>query len=129
MKCIHCNSTKLIRFGKSKNNVQLFKCCNCSRRFRESYRNKSWIITNQTIINYVKEGLGIRSIARLLNISPSTVISRIKTISKSMKKPFPVFFGLKIYLSNMNSIQIYNLNIYSIENSQLKHQFNPKFTT
>src|SRR5271168_4248940 len=36
---------------------------------------------------HVKEGCGIRSIARLLNISASTVLKRIKTIAGAIKKP------------------------------------------
>jgi len=35
----------------------------------------------------LKEGCGIRGIARLLKISPHTVIQRIKTITSNIKKP------------------------------------------
>jgi hypothetical protein len=35
----------------------------------------------------VKEGCGIRSISRLLKVSPNTVIKRIKQVAKSISKP------------------------------------------
>jgi IS1 family transposase len=38
-------------------------------------------------VSYLKEGLGIRSIARLLGISVNTVMSRIKKISTQIRKP------------------------------------------
>ena len=42
---------------------------------------------NNKIFSYIKEGCGIRSIARLLQISTSTVLRRIKDIADCIKKP------------------------------------------
>src|SRR5690606_30190358 len=39
------------------------------------------------IIKYLKEGMGIRSISRILEISTNTVTSRIITIANSIKHP------------------------------------------
>jgi transposase-like protein len=47
---------------------------------------------NSNITAHVKEGCGIRSIARLLHISVTTVIDRILKIANSIKKP-PVKTG------------------------------------
>lgn len=53
-----------------------------------NYINKAYIADiNIPIVNYLIEGCGIRSIARLLNISPNTVIRRIKIIAADIKKP------------------------------------------
>jgi IS1 family transposase len=63
---------------------------------------------NESVINYVKEGCGIRSISRLLNISVNTVLSRIKTLASHIKKPI-ISTGkiyevdeLKTYIKNKN---------------------------
>jgi len=50
---------------------------------------------NQDIISLTKEGMGIRSTARFLKISATTLLSRIVTIAKSISPP-AVPFG-KIY--------------------------------
>jgi hypothetical protein len=42
---------------------------------------------NPDIAAHVKEGCGIRSIARLLKIAVGTVLKRIKIIADSIKKP------------------------------------------
>jgi insertion element IS1 protein InsB len=42
---------------------------------------------NQNIIALTKEGVGIRGTARLLGISPTTLISRIKKIASQIKAP------------------------------------------
>ena len=42
---------------------------------------------NRTISEYIKEGVGIRGIARLLEISTTTLIKRIISISKDITAP------------------------------------------
>ena len=42
---------------------------------------------DQNIIALTKEGVGIRGTARLLGISPTTLISRIKKIASEIKEP------------------------------------------
>jgi insertion element IS1 protein InsB len=42
---------------------------------------------DSTIIAFVKEGCGIRSIARLLRISTNTVLGRITAIANAIPKP------------------------------------------
>ncbi|WP_143013885.1 IS1-like element transposase [Mucilaginibacter sp. OK268] len=51
-----------------------------SHYFKKAYKSG----TNSYIINHVREGCGIRSIARLLNIPPNTVIRRIKNIASTI---------------------------------------------
>ena len=48
---------------------------------------------DQRIIVYVKEGCGIRSISRIIGISTSTVIARIKRIASSTKRAGPIVQG------------------------------------
>lgn len=84
--CIHCNSSLIIRSGRTPSGNQRFSCRQCNRRSVECYsynaHNKD---ISQQIILFVKEGLGIRSMARVLKISVTTVISRIKKIAGQLK--------------------------------------------
>jgi insertion element IS1 protein InsB len=67
---------------------QRYRCKSCKSTFMGTYINKACHITiSRSIIDHVREGCGIRSIARLLNISADTVLSRIKHIASHIKKP------------------------------------------
>jgi IS1 family transposase len=64
---------------------------------------------NSSTTAFVKEGCGIRSIARLLHISPNTVLGRIKAIASAIIKPV-VTIGrtyevdeLKTYVANKSN--------------------------
>jgi insertion element IS1 protein InsB len=63
-------------------------CKNCKKTQLHLYAKRAYRASiNSDIAVHVKEGCGIRSIARLLNISAGTVLSRIKTIAGDIKKP------------------------------------------
>ncbi|MHB8209566.1 hypothetical protein [Mucilaginibacter sp.] len=71
------------------------------------YSNNAYTSTiNHEVASRMKEGCGIRSIARLLNISIITVLSRIKRIAVGIIKPIPAMGGtyemdeLKTYIKN-----------------------------
>jgi insertion element IS1 protein InsB len=60
----------------------------CCHRFIESYTNQAYKPdVNQNIIELTKEGLGIRSTARILNISTTTLLKRIVSIARNIKQP------------------------------------------
>lgn len=86
--CPHCRTKKLIKNGFTKNKKQQFYCKNCQKRCIDFYTNKAWNPdTNAKIILFTKEGLGIRSTARVLKISTTTLLKRIITIAKSIPPP------------------------------------------
>lgn len=93
MECLKCESKKIIKYGKNKRGNQTYKCNTCKIRFIGKYKNKSYVVSDTSIITLVKEGCGIRSMARILNISPTTVISRIKRTSNSICRPFSIVNG------------------------------------
>lgn len=65
-----------------------YRCKNCGKTTVENYSYEAYQSdTNQKIIIYTKEGLGIRSTARILKISTSTLLSRIINIAKSIASP------------------------------------------
>lgn len=60
-------------------------------------------MSDEQIIRYVKRGVGIRGMADLLEISPTTVITRIKLIAKKIKQPSPMPFGKEYEIDEMSS--------------------------
>lgn len=81
-----CNGS-LIKFGRSKGR-QRYRCKNCNVTQMGSYLHLAYqSYVNQQIVSHIKEGCGIRSIARLLNIACGTVVSRIKLIAGFIKRP------------------------------------------
>jgi insertion element IS1 protein InsB len=85
--CFKC-ANYLIRYGKSAQNKQRYYCKHCKSTHVEGY---SYVAQqpeiNTSIISLTKEGCGIRSIARLLQISATTVISRVKKIASEIIQP------------------------------------------
>ena len=85
-KCRYCHN-ETIKFGKF-NGAQRYRCKSCKKTQLLNYISfacKPDI--NSSIAAHVKEGCGIRSIARLLHISATTVINRIQKIADNIKKP------------------------------------------
>lgn len=87
MKCKKCNC-ECKKAGKQNGEVQKWYCKICKKYQLENYSYKAYEITiNEKLIALLKEGCGIRSIARSLFISPTTVIKRIRAISKNITPP------------------------------------------
>ena len=85
--CQYCNAP-CIKKGFQKNGTQKFYCRACAKYQQGEYQNKACMARiNEWIKTLVKEGCGIRSIARILKISITTVIKRIKAIAASIVKP------------------------------------------
>ncbi|MEO8886665.1 MAG: IS1 family transposase [Mucilaginibacter sp.] len=103
--CPYCQGVT-IKFGKA-GIGQRYRCKICKSISLDTYINKACHPSiSKSIINHVKEGCGIRSIARLLNISANTVLTRIKNIADKIKKPI-ISIGktyevdeLKTYIKN-----------------------------
>lgn len=92
-KCPVCQSYHLVKNGKTGNGKQRYQCKYCRKRFITDYTYKAYRTdTNTKIIQFTKEGLGIRSTARLLAISTTTLLKRILSIASGIKQP-PIAFG------------------------------------
>lgn len=94
--CPSCSSNHVIKNGFTANRKQQFICKSCKTRFIDFYTYKAynnWV--NKRIIQFTKEGLGIRSTARILKISTTTLLKRIISIAK--KIPNQPIFKNKIY--------------------------------
>ncbi|WP_410744287.1 IS1 family transposase [Flavobacterium sp. 1355] len=74
--------------GFQSNGNQRYKCCVCQRRQQIDYSYNAYKRDiNQEIVLFTKEGLGIRSTARILKISATTLLKRIISIARSITKP------------------------------------------
>jgi insertion element IS1 protein InsB len=86
MECKLC-AGKCVKNGKTKELTQRYKCKQCGKTFMEKYMNKAYVVANKSITVLLKEGCGIRSMSRLLQISCTTVLKRIVSIAKAIEKP------------------------------------------
>jgi insertion element IS1 protein InsB len=86
--CPNCKSRTIIKNGFTKNKKQQYHCKNCNKRSIDFYTYQAYIPdTNQKIVLLTKEGLGIRSTARVLKIATSTLLKRIVAIAACIEKP------------------------------------------
>ncbi|WP_343791119.1 IS1 family transposase, partial [Wandonia haliotis] len=73
--------------------IQRHLCKRCGSTKQEAYSNRACLAeTNTNIVLFLKEGVGIRSISRILKISTTTVLKRIISISRQTRQP-PVLLG------------------------------------
>ena len=80
VQCPYCQSTEVIKAGKQSNGAQRYRCKNgqCQRRiflFPYQDRGRTPAIRCQ-VVDLALNGSGIRDTARVLRISPTTVIAK-----------------------------------------------------
>ena len=101
--CPICQSNQLIKSGKTGNGKQRYCCKECSKRFITEFTYKAYQpCINQQIILFTKEGLGIRSTARVLRISVTTLLKRIVSIAESISQP-PIDMGKSYEVDEMRT--------------------------
>ena len=80
--CPNCKSSQIVKHGKTAEGKQRYKCCNqeCSRHsFILDYSHRGYLpIIKQQISDMAMNDSGIRDPARVLKISPTTVIEELK---------------------------------------------------
>lgn len=95
IRCNFCNGN-CIKNGFQSNGNQRYKCCVCKKRQQSKYEYKAYRRNlNKEIVLFTKEGLGIRSTARVLKISTTTLLKRIITIARNI--PHPIISKGKTY--------------------------------
>ena len=82
VQCPHCHSSEVIKAGKQANGTQRYQCQNdrCERRiFLLQYQDRGRIPeVRRQVVDLALNGSGIRDTARVLQISPTTVIAVLK---------------------------------------------------
>ncbi|MCE7996604.1 MAG: IS1 family transposase [Roseivirga sp.] len=87
MKCKYCNK-RCHKCGRQANGTQKYRCKSCLKYQQEVYSSQIYNPSvNTKIIALVKEGVGIRGIGRLLFISKTTVLKRVRQIASGIKRP------------------------------------------
>ena len=89
--CPYCQGTDIVRHGKSPEGKQRYRCREClegrGRRFLldYSYAGQSPEVKEQ-IVDMAMNASGIRDTARVLHISPTTVIKELKKKNLSLSR-------------------------------------------
>ena len=82
VQCPYCHSSEVIKAGKQANGTQRYQCQNgrCARRiFLLQYRDRGRVPeVRRQVVDLALNGSGIRDTARVLRISPTTVIAVLK---------------------------------------------------
>ena len=82
VQCPECGSREVVKYGQQPNGAQRYRCTNphCQRRiFLLQYSNTGWVPdVKQQIVEMALKGSGIRDTARVLGVSPTTVMSTLK---------------------------------------------------
>jgi IS1 family transposase/transposase-like protein len=87
MICKYCGGD-CVKNGYQLNGKQRFRCKDCHRKQQSYYEYHACNASvNDYVIEHIKEGVGIRSLARLLRISTTTLMARILTIAKNVVAP------------------------------------------
>ena len=88
--CPYCQSDHVVKGGKTSTGTQRYLCQNtdCSHRsfiLAYSYRGRQPEVKEQ-IVDMAMNGGGIRDTARVLQISPTTVVSELKKKKARLKR-------------------------------------------
>ncbi len=89
--CPHCQGTDIVRHGKSPEGKQRYRCREC----REG-RGRTFLLdyayagqspeVKQQIVDMAMNASGVRDTARVLHVSPTTVINELKKRNLSSTK-------------------------------------------
>jgi insertion element IS1 protein InsB len=90
VKCPKCKETQVIKYGVNKQGKQRYCCTNqqCEKvTFILEYSNLGILETTKNqVIEMAMNGSGIRDTARVLKISPTTVLNELKKNSQKLNK-------------------------------------------
>ena len=90
VQCPHCQSTEVIKAGKQANGTQRYRCQNeqCARRiFLLQYQDRGRVPEiRRQVVDMAINGSGVRDTARVLRISPTTVIAVLKKSPRASRR-------------------------------------------
>ena len=82
VRCPHCQSEAVVRYGKTSNGKERFRCQQreqCGRTFLGSYEDPGCLpAVKQQIVDMTLRGSGMRDIARVLHVGSNTVLREVK---------------------------------------------------
>ena len=90
VQCPHCHSTEVTKAGKQANGTQRYQCQNeqCVRRiFLLQYQDRGRAPeVRRQVVDMAINGSGLRDTARVLRISPTTVIAVVKKSRRASRR-------------------------------------------
>ena len=82
VRCPHCQSDAVVKYGKASNGKARFRCQqreHCGRTFLQTYAYPGCLpMVKQQMVEMTLNGSGIRDIARVLQVGPNTVLKELK---------------------------------------------------
>jgi insertion element IS1 protein InsB len=82
VQCPECGSREIVKYGRQANDEQRYRCNNpsCKRKvFLLQYHDKGRVPeVKRQIVEMALNGSGIRDTARVLGVSPRTVLTTLK---------------------------------------------------
>lgn len=88
--CPACHETQVVKYGQTSDGKQRFYCQNalCTRKtFLQEYAYQGKLPgVKQQIVDMTMHGSGMRDIARVLHVSPTTVIETLKKKNQRFKQ-------------------------------------------
>ena len=88
VRCPHCQSEAVVKYGKTSNGKERFRCsqsAQCGRTFLRSYAYPGCLPTvKQQMVEMTLNGSGIRDIARVLQVGPNTVLKELKKSGRAL---------------------------------------------
>ncbi len=85
VRCPHCQSSEVVRHGKSTNGKQRFRCLEPECPYQTFSLNLAYPGRNREVKQQITEmtlnGSGVRDIARVLSVSTSTVMRELKKLA------------------------------------------------
>ena len=88
--CPHCHNTEIVRHGTTRQGKQRYRCRTCPDHGRTflleyAYAGHSPAIKRQ-IVEMALHASGMRETARVLHVSPSTVIKELKKKNRTSSR-------------------------------------------
>jgi transposase-like protein len=94
VQCPHCQSKKVVKYGTASNGKVRFRCQqseSCGRTFIRAYAYPGRVPeVKRQIVEMTLNGSGVRDIARVLRVSPTTVIGELKKRPRHSPKSIKV---------------------------------------
>ena len=86
--CPRCSLRNIVKNGTTANQKQRYRCKACRRQFITDYTYRGCQLSvRQLVLPMTMNASGIRDIARVLRISPTTVLSLLKTAASAVAEP------------------------------------------
>ena len=82
IRCLHCHSETVVKYGRASNGKERYRCQQtdrCGRTFIRTYAHPGRLPeVKRQIVEMTLNGSGVRDIARVLQVGPTTVINELK---------------------------------------------------